>query len=255
MLCHMSEARDTGTALAIANTANPTRSPSGANWDDCPNAIHAPPPPTFPTPIPITATSPVPEAWLLVRPDRGSPGDIVTISGGNFPSLGGVPFIEFGGVSVLPRTFSQTGANGSFSTTLHIPHVGPNRHSVRVSLGNQTASVSFIVEPFESTATLHSGEPQPEGEPVASALASLGGNLLWIAHFDPQNRGWTVYDPSGTFSPDQLTLPGGQPPPSRSSIGSLTRLIPGGIYHLRVTTNADINGKPLYTGTNLLAWG
>ena len=254
VFCHMFEAQETSIALAIALTADPTLSPSVVDWHECPSAIKAPPFSPSPTPSGRPTATPVLDTWILIHPDRGSPEDTITISGGNSSPLTEIPSIHFGGMTVIPRTFSQTGGDGNFIATLHVPHLDPGLQSVRVTVGGRTAAVSFVVEPPQPTATPRSQVPQPEGDPVASALPHLSDNLLWVANFDPGNQRWTVYDPSGTFTPDQLMPAGGGVLPNRSSIGELTHLDPGGVYHLKVTRTANLSGQTLYAGTNLILW-
>lgn len=71
--------------------------------------------------------------------------------------------------------------------------------------------------------------PEPAGDSIASDLAPLGGNLQWVAHFSNSTKEWSVYDPSGTFSPELLPL-AGQDVPDASDINSLTELTPKQIY-------------------------
>ena len=99
-----------------------------------------------------------------------------------------------------------------------------------------------------------SREPRPAGEPVTSALSTLSGNLLWAANFDPQDQRWAVYDPSGTFTPAQLTPQWNQIPPDPSAIGELTHVFPGAIYLVKVKGNANIIGLNLMAGVNLILW-
>ena len=251
VLCHISQAQDATAALAIAQTAGPIESPSEVDWDDCPPASQAPPPPP-PVSSP-TATS-VPDSWVSIGPSRGSPGDLVTVSGGNFPSSTGIPVIDFGGVSVIPLTYSQAGPGGGFVATLHVPNLSPGRQSVIVTVGDLRVSMSFLVGPLQPTATPHSGKPQPEGEPVASALTALSGYLLWVAYFNSQTQTFSVYDPGRSFSPSMLPLAPGQSAPNPSDIGVLTHLLPGGIYLVSVRESVTIRGQSLPAGTTLMVW-
>ena len=74
-------------------------------------------------------------------------------------------------------------------------------------------------------------EPSPEApeDPVATELAPLGDNLLWVAHFSNKTKNWSVYDPSGTFSPEMLPL-AGQDVPDASEIDEISGLVSRQIY-------------------------
>ena len=105
-----------------------------------------------------------------------------------------------------------------------------------------------------STATPQPESPPIDGEPVATALASLGSSLLWVAHQDLRT-GWSVYDPSGTFSLDSLRLPPGVSIPSLSSFSALTHLVPGRIYRVNVSQSDFFRGNALFEGVNnLITW-
>ena len=101
-------------------------------------------------------------------------------------------------------------------------------------------------------------EPTQEPElPIATQLAQLGDNLLWVAYFDRRTQSLLAYDPSGTFSPE-MALPPGQEAPDPSEIASLTELISGQIYTIAVAENqtAEFSGQPVsfYKGTNPTLW-
>ena len=77
-------------------------------------------------------------------------------------------------------------------------------------------------------------EPERAENPVAADLAPLGDNLLWVAHFNNETKLWSVYDPSGTFSPDMLPIVG-QEVPDVSSIEELSALASREIYWLMMS--------------------
>ena len=85
----------------------------------------------------------------------------------------------------------------------------------------------------------------------------MGDNLLWVSHYDNATQQLSVYDPSGTFSPE-LVLPPGQEPPDESAIAALTNLTPGQIYFLSVeqAQTADLQGNTftLNEGVNFVLW-
>ena len=94
--------------------------------------------------------------------------------------------------------------------------------------------------------------------PIAADLAPLGDNLLFVAYFDGATQTWSVYDASGTFSPDQLPLPPGQTTPDAADIGEITELVLGEIYTflMREGQTAVLNGTSMtfYPRVNQLLW-
>ena len=77
--------------------------------------------------------------------------------------------------------------------------------------------------------------PRPASEPVADALAPLGDNLLWVAHYDNATRRISVYDPSGAFTVDALPVPTGLSLDDSDSLPEITHLIPRQIYFVNVS--------------------
>ena len=75
-------------------------------------------------------------------------------------------------------------------------------HTVQVTVGDLTISAPLTVAP---------SAPVASGTPVAQAFAPLGSNLRWVAFYDSEAQDWLLYDPHGTFSPDQLVTPAGRP--------------------------------------------
>ena len=98
----------------------------------------------------------------------------------------------------------------------------------------------------------------PAGEqPVAEALSPLGDNLRWAAHFSNATKTWAVYDPTGTFTVDDLVVPGGNKP-DPASIGELTTVSKGKIYSVSVKDGgtAALGGRDrsLDAGVNTVVW-
>ena len=93
--------------------------------------------------------------------------------------------------------------------------------------------------------------------PISAALAPLGDNLLWaFTNFMPP---WSVYDPSGAFSLDQISsLMPRLSPPDESEIAPLTNLKTGWIYFLSVEQDqtVQLNGNTfiLKEGVNVIGW-
>ena len=121
-------------------------------------------------------------------------------------------------------------------------------HTVQVTVGDRTISVPLTVAP---------SAPLSRGTPVAQAFAPLGSNLRWVAFFDSDVQDWLLYDPNGTFSPDQLVTPAGSPDPN--TIGVLTQIEADGIYTVAVTNDQTVTlgGRSRNLrggGLNFLPW-
>ena len=103
-------------------------------------------------------------------------------------------------------------------------------HTVQVTVGDRTISVPLTVAP---------SAPLFRGTPVAEAFAPLGNNLRWVAFYDSEMQDWLLYDPNGTFSPDQLVTPAGSPDPNTA--GVLSEMVAGEIYQVAVTNTQTVN--------------
>lgn len=102
---------------------------------------------------------------------------------------------------------------------------------------------------------------QPGSLPIALELAPLGDNLQWVAFFDNRTQGWSIYDPSGTFTIDALipiSPPGLTIPEETTDLSALTELVPGSLYLVSVVEWQDpvLGGEiiPLVPGVNYVAW-
>ena len=261
-LCNVSQVAETSAALAIVQSVSPTLSPPVDYLAGCPAntppPTPAPGPTTTPTPMPQPTSTPTPtpqptstpvlQPALDISPLRGSPGDVVSVTGTNFPGLATVSRIEIGGVSVIPATPYSTTADGAFSASVVVPRLDVGTYHFVVTVGDRSSSATFSVVESATTA----------GEPVAAALAPLGDNLLWVAHYDNPTGQWSVYDPSGTSSPDSLPLPPGQSAPSPSSIGALTHVVPRKVYWMNISRDATVTlggtARTLTAGINSVSW-
>ena len=232
-------------AFSRATTPPPTPSPRPT-----PTPTAMPQPTAAPTPTAMAQPTPTPvlQPALDITPLRGSPGDVVSVTGTNFPGRASVSRIEIGGVSVIPATPYSTTADGAFSASVVVPELDVGTYHFVVTVGDRSSTATFSV--VESAT--------PAGEPVAAALAPLGGNLLWVAHYDNPTRQWSVYDPSGTSSPDSLPLPPGQSAPSPSSVAALTHVVPGKIYWINVSRDQTVTlggtARTLFAGINSVSW-
>ena len=251
-LCNVSQVAETSTALAVVLSVSATVSPPVDYLADCPantpSPTPAPRPTTTPTPMPQPTSTPVLQPALDITPLRGSPGDVVSVTGTNFPGLTTVSRIEIGGVSVIPATPYSTTADGAFSASVVVPRLDVGTYHFVVTVGDRSSAATFSVVESPTTA----------GEPVAAALAPLGNNLLWAAYYDNTTKQWSVYDPSGAFSPGLLLLPPGQSVPSPSSIGALTHLVPRKVYGVYISRDETVTlrgtARTLTAGINSVSW-
>ena len=118
-----------------------------------------------------------------------------------------------------------------------------------------TAEPTATPEPTEAPTVAPT--PAPSLDPVAAELAPLGDNLMWVSHYDNATQQLSVYDPSGTFSPE-FVLPPGQEPPDASEIALLTNLTPGQIYFISVEQEqtVDLRGNRVFLreGITFILW-
>ena len=171
-LCNVSQVAETSAALAVVLSVSPTVSPPVDYLADCPantlSPTPAPRPTTTPTPMPQPTSSPVLQPALDITPLRGSPGDVVSVTGTNFPGLTAVSRIEIGGVSVIPATLYSTTADGAFSASVVVPRLDVGTYHFVVTVGDRSSTATFSVVESATTA----------GEPVAAAPRSAGRQFV-----------------------------------------------------------------------------
>ena len=229
-------------------TATPTPVPTAT-----PTPTATPVPPTStprPTPTPTVAQALNPVVTL--SPRQGEAGSGISISGTGFAGGSQVNSITVGGVNVTPSTPVAVNSSGSFTASVTVPaSLSAGSHTVMVTSGAASASSSFTVR----AATVSETRPNVTG-PIINDLSALGGNLLWAAYFDNNTKSWSLYDPSETFSVNQL--PGIFGPGSISEMGPLNSLTSGEPYQIRVSSDVTVNlgGKErkLTTGINNVVW-
>ncbi len=115
--------------------------------------------------------------------------------------------------------------------------------------------------PVSAPAATSTPQPTPEqptdDEPIERKLAPLEDNLLWVAHYDNSNQQLSVYDPTGTFSPEEI-LPPGLQALNESEIVELTDLAQGQIYFLAVERDQTLglsgNTFTFFQGVNFVVW-
>ena len=205
-------------AATLAATAAPVQAPA---------AMAAPTAAPDPAPTAAPATSGPPS--IVLNPSSAAPGITVTITGSNLPASTPVTQIRIGGRAAGPG--AVTGPDGSFSAEVRVPiTLSFGTHVVQVTVGDRTISVPLTVAP---------SAPVFGGTPVAQAFAPLGSNLRWVAFYDSEVQDWLLYDPNGTFSPDQLVTPTGSPDPNTA--GSLTHMEAGQVYQVAVTNTQTVS--------------
>ena len=118
---------------------------------------------------------------------------------------------------------------------------------VQVTIGERSYAAMLTVVPG-----------QPAGSSIENDLAPLGDNLQWVAHFDNETKKWSVYDPSGTFTPAALTVPSIIVPSSADEIGQLTELVRGKPYFFAVVRDVTVqlggSSRELTAGANPVSW-
>ena len=231
-------------------TATPTPVPTAT-----PEPTATPVPPTStPRPTPTPTVAPALNPVVSLSPSQGQAGSNINISGSGFAGGAQVSSISVGGVNVTPSTPIAVNASGTFTASVTVPgSLSAGAHTVMVSSGGANASSTFTV-PAATTSTTES-RPNVTGA-IINDLSALGGNLLWAAYFDNESKSWSLYDPSKTFTVNQL--PGIFGPGSISEMGPLNTLTSGQPYQIRVSSDVTINlgGKErkLTTGINNVVW-
>ena len=219
-------------AATLAATAAPVQAPAAmaaptAAPDPAPTA--APQPTSTPVPDPTAAPATSGPPSIVLNPSSAAPGITVTITGSNLPASTPVTQIRIGGRAAGPG--AVTGPDGSFSAEVRVPiALSFGTHVVQVTVGDRTISVPL---------TVALSAPVFGGTPVAQAFAPLGSNLRWVAFYDSEVQDWLLYDPNGTFSPDQLVTPTGSPDPNTA--GSLTHMEAGQVYQVAVTNTQTVS--------------
>lgn len=225
-------------SVAIAacggDSVDPTNTPLPTPATEAPTQA-----PDTPTPMPTATTAPT-----NTPAPTSTPAPVPT----NTPAPTVVP-------TLAPTSPPPTAAPEQTATP--VPTPAPTATPVPVPTEAPTVAPTPEPEPTAKPEPTATPEPELTENPVAADLAPLGDNLLWVAHFDNRTKEWSVYDPSGTFSPDSLPLVG-QDVPDASSIGELSALVPRQIYWLMVgdAQTAVLGGvsRTLVSGLNGVPW-
>ena len=221
---------------AATSTTQPTSTPVPAPTSapqptstPVPAPTAAPQPTSTPVPAPTATPATSGPPSIVLNPSSAAPGITVTITGSNLPASTPVTQIRIGGRAAGPG--AVTGPDGSFSAEVRVPiALSFGTHTVQVTVGDRTISAPLTVAP---------SAPFFRGTPVAQAFAPLGSNLRWVAFYDSEAQDWLLYDPHGTFSPDQLVTPAGSPDPNTA--GSLTHIEAREVYQVAVTNTQTVS--------------
>jgi len=183
-----------------------------------------------------TVNHKVPGPPLKLIPDQGAPGAAIEISGSGFPGFSTATTVDIGGLSVLPSPVPTALADGLLSIFVLVPQLDPGAQVVRLTAGGVSAVATFtIVQPDPTAILLPAVDP-------ATGMEPLSDSLVRVWSFDNSSKEWSYYDPRPGFA----------------SFNSVTRLVRGQVYWIRVNTaqTVTLNGSEriLYLGWNLLAW-
>ena len=155
---------------------------------------------------------------------------------------------------------AATAAPTETPTSLPVPTATPAPTAVPTPAPTNTPMVEPTATPEPTPAPERTSTPEPTPKlelAIATDVAPLGDNLQWVAHFDARTQSLSVYDPSGTFSPEKA-LPPGQDAPDPSEIGQLTVLVPRQIYLFWVEQKqtVELNGQSedFWEGGNQILW-
>ena len=183
-----------------------------------------------------TVNHKVPSPALKLIPDKGAPGAAIEIRGSGFPGFSTATTVDMGGLSVLPSPVPTALADGLLSIFVLVPQSNLGAQVVRLTAGGVSAVATFtIVQPGPTATRLPAVD-------TATGLEPLSESLVRIWSFDNSSKVWSYYDPRPGFA----------------SFNSVTRLMRGQVYWIRINTaqTVTLNGSEriLYLGWNLLAW-
>ena len=187
-------------------------------------------------------THAVPGPGIIVSPNSGMSGSVVTINGADFPTSATISSIRVGNKKVSGSQTQSTDRNGEFVLSFVMPLLSPGVHTITVLADGISAVIAFTVT--EGTVLDQPlPAPQPSSAPT-QALETLteNDNLIRVWTFDNASKSWTFFDPRPAFS----------------LANTITTMEPGRVYWLKLNRvqTAPLNGKSrvLFSGWNLLPW-
>lgn len=189
----------------------------------------------------VSADHTVPAPAVSISPTSGPPESAVTVTGVDLPAFTPVKDLAFAHVGQLSATPVFTDASGKATLTLKVPLLENGAYPVRLQVGETSYIVAFTIQ-----GSWYKPSPPPPPAPPstgsAEGLAPLGENLVRVWNLDNATKSWAFYDPD----------------PALAGLGSLTRLVEGLVYWVRVKADqtAVLNGKEraLFQGWNLIPW-
>jgi hypothetical protein len=189
----------------------------------------------------VSADHTVPAPAVSISPASGAPESTVTVTGVNLPAFTPVRDLAFAHVGQISATPLFTDASGTVTLSVKVPLLENGAYPVRLQVGE----TSYIL-PFTIQGSWYAPPPIPPPAPLstdsAEGLAPLGDNLIRAWNLDNATKSWAFYDPD----------------PALAGLGSLTRLVEGLVYWVRVRADqtALLNGKEraLFQGWNLIPW-
>ncbi len=171
-------------------------------------------------------THETPGAMVSLSTDSVSSGEMITISGMNFPAFATVAVMEIGGVDVRPVPAPASSIDGDFTSSVLVP---------QLELGNQTVTVRVsqtTITTFLEIATAT----------VSRAPADLFAGLIEadmldrIFLYDNTDQSWYLYDPDPGFE----------------AANSLEALESGNIIWIQLKGAAEVQGQNLLAGWSLI---
>ena len=167
-----------------------------------------------------------PGAMVTLSTESVSSGEMITISGMNFPAFATVAVMEIGGVDVRPVPAPASSIDGDFTSSVLVP---------QLELGNQTVTVRVsqtTITTFLEIATAT----------VSRAPADLFAGLIEadmldrIFLYDNTDQSWYLYDPDPGFE----------------AANSLEALESGNIIWIQLKGAAEVQGQNLLAGWSLI---
>ena len=156
---------------------------------------------------------------LTASPDHGPPGTTIKLTGTGLPAFTQVTKVILGELDVTPSPAPHTDRNGMVELEVLVPQSEPGAESIIVLAGG-----IYVHGDFQVSRPLAEFGP---ATPVEELSIVLGEQLLVAFHFDNSTKRLTFYDP--------LIL----------EHSDLRFLIPGEVYHIQVSENAQVilNGR------------
>ena len=165
-------------------------------------------------PVITTVSHDVPEGAIFLSETSGASGSMITVTGEGFKAYVPVQEVHVGSIEVTPSPTPSTDAQGMLEFEILIPGLEDGIQTIEVQVSGTTASRGFTVTP--------SGVASGGIVGVANGVEPLGDNVVSVWNFNNDTKVWSFYDP---------TLAEGN---------TLTHLISGETYLVRIESNAEV---------------